>query len=475
MNPALRVLKNSSALLISIILERGLAFLLPWYVARMLGPDIWGSYSTALAFVLIAEALAHWGLIGLLPREVARDRPMTGAYLTNGGIIAAGASIFSIILVLLFAWLLKYPNDVAYLIYIGVILTVLPAAEAKIIESVITGVEKMEWIVAARFPLTIIRIAGSVYFLSKGFGIEVLFYLLAGYYVVLSIAYLFLIRRNLPHFRFLLDTALVKSLAIQALPFVVIVASSQVFLQLDRVFLSKLWDTDAVGIYATGIMAVQLMYMLAPAVMQSLYPGLSRAYLKSRTRFSSLVSQIFKLLFIGVYPVMMTIIAFAEVVIILVFGREYESSVIVLRIVALGILPSFLSRILYRSILASDNERLGIYVSVFGSLFSLVAVVLLVPSYGVVGASIAAASTMFFNMVVNYYFAKRIVRFEVRQALLFPSACALASMVAFGLLMQWSYFGAWVVSMVIFILMLFGTKTLRLSELRELTATQGRV
>jgi hypothetical protein len=78
-------------------------------------------------------------------------------------------------------------------------------------------------------------------------------------------------------------------------------------------------------------------------------------------------------------------------------------------------------------------------------------------------------------MVVNYYFAKRIVRFEVRQALLFPSACALASMVAFGLLMQWSYFGAWVVSMVIFILMLFGTKTLRLSELRELTATQGRV
>jgi O-antigen/teichoic acid export membrane protein len=471
MNPALRVLKNSTALSISIILERGLAFLLPWYVARILGPDTWGNYSTALAFVLIAEAIAPWGLIGLLPREVARDLPKTGAYLSSGGIIGGAASVFSIILVLLFAWLLNYPNDVAYLIYIGVILTVLPAAEAAIIESVITGVEKMEWIVAARFPLTIIRIAGSVFLLSKGWGIEVLFFILAGYYVVLSIAYLFLIRRNLPHFRLSLDTTLVKSLAIQALPFVVIVASSQVFLQLDRVFLSKLWDTDAVGIYATGIMAVQLMYMLAPAVMQSLYPGLSRAYLRSLTRFSSLVSQIFKLLFIGVYPVMMTIIAFAEVMIILVFGREYESSVIVLRIVALGILPSFLSRILYRSLLASDNERLGIYVSVFGSLFSLVAVVLLIPSYGVVGASIAAASTMFFNMVINYYFARRVVRFEVQQALLRPSACALVSMVAFGLLMQWSYFGAWAISMVIFIFMVLGTRTLRLSELRELTGT----
>ncbi|HET6444733.1 MAG TPA: polysaccharide biosynthesis C-terminal domain-containing protein, partial [candidate division Zixibacteria bacterium] len=353
------------------------------------------------------------------------------------------------------------------------VLTVLPAAEAAIIESVITGVEKMEWIVVARFPLTVIRVAGSVFLLSKGWGIEVLFYLLAGYYVVLSIAYLCLIRRNLPHFRFSLDTTLIKSLAIQALPFVVIVASSQVFLQLDRVFLSKLWDTDAVGIYAAGIMTVQLMYMLAPAIMQSLYPGLSRAYLKSRTRFSNLVSQIFKLLFIGVYPVMMTIIAFAEVVIILVFGREYESSVIVLRIVALGILPSFLSRILYRSILASDNERLGIFVSIFSSLFSLVAVVLLVPSYGVVGASIAAASTMFFNMIINYYFARRVVRFEVQQAILRPSACALVSMVAFGILMQWSYIGAWVVSMIIFVLMLLGTRTLRLSELRELTATKA--
>jgi O-antigen/teichoic acid export membrane protein len=472
MNPALRVLKNSTALSISIILERGLAFLLPWYVARIMGPETWGNYSTALAFVLIAEALAPWGLIGLLPREVARDKSKTGAFLTNGGIIGGAASIFSIILVLIFAWLLNYPDDVAYLIFTGVILAVLPAAEAAIIESVITGVEKMEWIVAARFPLTLLRIAGSVFLLSRGWGIEVLFYILAIYYIVLAIAYILLMRRNLRHIRFSVDPAMVKSLAIQALPFVVIVASSQVFLQLDRVFLSKLWDTEAVGIYATGIMAVQLMYMLAPAVMQSLYPGLSRAYLKSRTRFSDLVSQIFKLLFIGVYPLMMTIIAFAEVMIILVFGQEYESSVIVLRIVALGILPSFLSRILYRTILASDNERMGIYVSIFGSLFSLIVIILLVPSYGVVGASIAAASTMLFNMIINYYFARRIVHFEVQQALLRPSACALVSMVSFGLLMQWNYLGAWAVSMIIFALMVLGTRTLRLSELRDMITVQ---
>jgi O-antigen/teichoic acid export membrane protein len=176
------------------------------------------------------------------------------------------------------------------------------------------------------------------------------------------------------------------------------------------------------------------------------------------------------LLFVGVFPLMMTVVAFAEFMILLVFGEEYAPSVIVLRIVALGILPSFLSRILYRSILASDNERLGIYVSVFGSAFNLAAVILLVPTYGVVGASIAAASTMLFNMLINYYFARKTVRFEVERALLRPSACALVSMGAFGLLMQWSYLGAWAVSMVIFAAMLVGTRTLRWSEIRELTA-----
>jgi O-antigen/teichoic acid export membrane protein len=264
--------------------------------------------------------------------------------------------------------------------------------------------------------------------------------------------------------------SLAKELARRAIPFLVIVSASQVFIQIDRVFLSKLWNTDAVGIYATGVMVVQLIYMIAPAVMQSLYPGLSRAYLNSRVRFSSLVSKIFKLLFIGVYPVMMTIVVFAEVMILLVFGDEYEPSVIVLRIVALGILPSFLSRILYRSLLASDNERSGVYVSVFGSIFNLAAVILLIPAYGVVGASIAAASTMLFNMFVNYYFATRIIRFELMNAFLRPSACALASMLAFGLLSQWSYLGAWAVSMVIFAAMVFGTRTLTLSEIRELTA-----
>lgn len=470
MNPAVRVLKNSTALSLSILLERGLAFLLPWYVARIMGREVWGQYSTALTFVLIAGAIAPWGLNGLLPREVARNRSKTGVYLANGGIVAGISSVFTIILVILVAWLLRYPDDVAYLIYTGVLLTVLPAAEATIIESVITGVERMEWIVAARFPLTILRIAGSIFFLSRGWGIEVLFYFLAIYYLILAASYLFIIRRNLPRFRLSFDGALLKPLVTQALPFMIIIASSQVFLQIDRVVLSKVWDTNAVGIYATGIMAIQLIYMLVPAVMQSLYPGLSRAYLKSINRFSSLVSQVFKLLFIGAYPLMMTIIAFAEIMILFVFGQEYEPSVIVLRLVALGILPSILSRILYRSILASDNERYGIYVAVAGGLFNLTAVALLVPAYGVVGASIAAASTMLFNMIVNFIFATRFFQFELNNALLRPSACALTSMVAFGLLMQWSLIGAWFISMIVFGILLFITRTLSLAELRELTA-----
>lgn len=474
MTPTIRVFKNSAALTISILIERSLNFFLPWYVARVLGREVWGDFSTAYTFIIIASALATWGLTGLLPRQVARENEKAGTLLTNASVIGFAASIITLVFTLLAVNFLNYPPHVEILIYIGLILVLLPQTEATLFESIIQGLERMEWIVFVRLPGTILRIAATIYLLSKGYDIYILFVLLAAYYLFTCIFYFFIFKRYVPHFRLRANLLEVRLLFFQAIPFFVVVSTTETFKQLDRIFLSKSWDTDAVGIYATGTMFIQLLYMLAPALMAALFPGLSRSYLSSLERFSFLVSWLFKLLAVTIFPVMLFTISFASAMIILVFGQEYEPSVIVLQLTALGIVPSFLSRFLYRATLASNNERLAVYIAIVGNITNLILNILLIPRFGLIGASLAAVGTILVNLVQNFWYVTRFTKFDMRGALFLPGLCIMIGGLIYSVVAFYNLIWAFVISVPVFVLALLITGTIGREDLVQLQLVKPR-
>jgi len=476
MNPAWRVLKNSTALSFTVLLEQGVAWFVPWYVARIQGMEDWGYYSTALAFITIAAPLAYWGLDQLLPREVARDRAQAGILLANAGVVGGIVSLLATGIALGVVHFLDYPLPVEQLIYVGLILVLLPRTEAILCEAVINGLERMEWIVLVRFPITVLRVSLSILLLAKGFSLQVLFFAWAGYYVLASGIYVVLLKRAVPGFGLRFDRRLGSELAVRAFPFAVTIFVGETAKHIDRIFISKFQNTDAVGIYTAGILLVQMMYLIAPAIMNALFPGLSRAYVASRERFSVLVSRLFRYLFASTVPVALAITAFADELILLIFGQEYVASIPVLRIYSLGIVPSFLARLLYRSLLASDNERVAVKVSVVNSVVGLLLIILLIPRYGLIGASIAAVSLEVFGLVQNlFYISRGIVRFEFRRALLLPACCTLVSISLYLILLRWNPIAAWLFATAGFVGMIFVTKVITREDLSMFSIGKLRI
>lgn len=475
MNSPLRVLKNSAALSISVLLERGVGFFLPWYIARVEGREIWGQYSTALAFIGLSSMFASWGLDQLLPRQIARDRARVGPLLTNASIVGGLASILTAMTVVATVGFLNYPSPVQRLIWMGVILVLFPRTESLLCESTISGLERMEWIAAVRFPVTILRVALSLLLLSRGFGVDALFVVLCSYYVVVWVAYLTLVTRCVPTFRLKVDPSLIGALFVQAVPFVATISIGEASKQIDRVLLSKLWDTDSVGLYSTGIMLVQVLYLVAPAIMNALFPMISRVYVASQQQFSRVITRVSKLLLIGTFPVSLTIITFASPFILLVFGQDYASSVAVLRVYAIGIMPSFVGRLLYRSILASDNERLAVRVALVNSAASVALNVLLIPNYGMLGAAVSGISTEFLGLIQNLLYLSRTgTKVELSEALLRPWICILASAMVYWGVMQWSFPIAWVVSIGVFTCTLIISGTISRADLALVSAVRRR-
>jgi O-antigen/teichoic acid export membrane protein len=461
MHTSLRVLKNSTALSISVLLERGIAFILPWYVARILGREAWGDFNTAYSFILIGAALAPGGLMGLLPRQIARDRKLTPAAAANGSVLGLISGVATALIMLLIVLLLDYEPSLELLIMTGILTVIIPRTLDVILETIFQGLEQMEWIVLVRLPATVIRVVFSIILLEAGMGIEILFYALLLYHILTCLFYWTLLRRQFPDLKLRFNPPDLRNLFLQAIPFFLIISITETFRQADRIFLSKLWDSDAVGIYATGALFIQLLYMFAPALMGALFPGLSRTYTHDRERFSYLVSWFFKLLGILMFPMTLLIISYAGLAILLVFGPEYTLSVPVFRLLALGIVPTFLSRIMYRAILASDNERLAVRVSLVANGANLLLNILLIPSLGVLGASLAVLGTILVNFAQNFRYALKVVRFDYWQALWKPLLCMTGSLAVYIPLFQSGRPGAagWAATAV-FLIAVFGTGTL---------------
>jgi O-antigen/teichoic acid export membrane protein len=489
-NPVLRILKNSTALSLAVLLERGIAFFLPWYVARVRGSEVYGGYSTAMTFVVIAAGFAFWGLDQLVPREIARSRERAGSLLASSAVLGGVTSLVTAAVVLVVVTFLDYAAGVRTLITLGVAFVLLPRTEATLCEATVNGLERMEWIVAVRFPAALLRIGVSILVLSRGWGMEALLVILAATHLIACGAYLAIFVRFVPGFRLRVDRTLARSLAVQAIPLVVTIGIGEGARQLDRVFLSTRWDVASVGFYSTGIMLVQLVYMLAPAVMNALYPVLSRAYLASRERFAAQVSHVFRLLFIAIFPLALAIVALADVVILFAFGEEYVPSIAVLRIYALGIVPSFLGRLMYRTLLASNNERLTVRIVIVNSVTIAVLNLLLVPRYGVRGAALAAACAELVGLVQNLFYVSRSVgRFAYGRALARPASCVLVSAAAFWAAtrwegpssrlpvigsVQWALVAGLALSLVVFVAMLFISRTITRDDRALLGALRHR-
>lgn len=466
MTASARVIKNSTILSALVLLERAIAFFLPWYVARVQGKSVWGEYSTAMSFVLVGVSLGYWGLAQYLPREVARNREGARAYLFAGMRVAFLASLVMTLAVAAIVFVLDYPPETRNLILLGVILLVLPNAESLVAESVIYGLERMDWVAFVRFPLTIVRTAVAIFFLQQGAPISVLFPILAIYYALTILGYVYIVGAKyesptvgatLPK-----QSLSTMSLAQAAIPFFLITLVGETFRQVDRIFISKLWDTDWVGVYATGIMLVQVGQMLPPAIMNAIFPGLSRAY-TDPGRFQKLSLRLFKLLLLGMFPPVLAAFALSKPLILRLFGNEYTDSVPVMAIAVWSLLPILATRLLFRILLASNQERLAIPVAVVRSTITVLLNLWLIPRQGVVGAAVVLVVVELAALILNLSFVhSRVFRFQFWQNLWLPCLCMAVSVAVFVLLPN-----AWIglpVALVIFGGSLLLSRTLSLDD-----------
>ncbi len=443
-----RAARNALSLLASVGIDRLTSFIIILYIGRILDVGSLGDYGVVMGLLNIFQTLTMFGQGQIVLREVSRDRRLAGAHLVNSGFLLTLSSLLFMLLMNGIVRLLRY--DPAILRYTWVAgLSLLPYALMTVTESVIQAMERMKFIAVAKGVGMSAKVVVAIGMLALGMDLRAVFATLGASWALIALIYIVILIRLGVRIPWRLEGAFSRRLLSLSWTFLLLGAFGMAFKQADVLMLSRLGATrfekfwlgffpipvplegydelsrTITGYYTAAYKLAQIGQMILPALVLPIVPALSRFFVDSQERFARLSQRTIRLLLVLVLPVAVAVTFYADWILHLAYGEHYAASAPVLRILIWTLAPAYANTVLYRTIIASDNEVASLRISVINTAFTFVLNYFFLPLYGASGAAVVWVATVTLGFGQNYFFIhKRVFRIDPVEVLLKPLFCA---------------------------------------------------
>ena len=182
----------------------------------------------------------------------------------------------------------------------------------------------------------------------------------------------------------------------------------------DTLTLTYFRSPEEVGFYQVALPTSQIPFVLSISLIAILFPIISELWAKKEgILLSKGLMLILKFLLIVAVPLAMIFIAFPDSVILLLFGGRSLPAVLSLQILSIGVIFLISSNVFSSTLIAIGKPFLNTKIVIFVALFNLFFNLLLVPIYGLLGASLTTASSFMLLFLLTIYFTKKNVRFII--------------------------------------------------------------
>ncbi|MFC1549259.1 flippase [Nitrospirota bacterium] len=395
-----RVVRNTTALMASSVLGKGVAFLSVLLAARYLGAKGYGLLAFALSFNHIFKVIVGLGFTPLIVKDVARDHSLAVPYLRKVLWIKMFLVIIAFGIISFCINVLGYNGDESTVIYMLFIFIVFHSL-ADIGFGVLRAFEQIHLVALGEFILVLSVFAG--YSLAVYSGADVVAFSLmnaiaGGFCMMYSAA---MVRRALRGSDMKI-TSMVSGFTSariirDSLPFALIAAFNLLLLYLDTVMLGILRTQSEVGVYSVAYRMALFLMIVPLAVHFSLVPAFSKLYSIGSDAVAVNVMRAFRYNLIAGVPIGVGGALLAWRVIPPIFGADYYGAALIFAILVWSIVFSFIRYPFVTMFEATDRQSILARILAIAVVLNIVVNLALIPSYGMIGAAIATVVT---DMVV---------------------------------------------------------------------------
>lgn len=172
----------------------------------------------------------------------------------------------------------------------------------------------------------------------------------------------------------------------------------------DSFLIGYFKDIYQVGIYNSAVPIALIINIIPGLFITLFFPLINKEYAKNNIKLiENLSKQVGKWIFLMGVPIFILILLFPEFILNLLFGEEYIIAADALRILSVGALFSATFSIPNQLILMKGKSKTILFDLSASVILNLLLNLLLIPNYGIVGASIATTiSSIFLGLLYLY-------------------------------------------------------------------------
>jgi len=178
----------------------------------------------------------------------------------------------------------------------------------------------------------------------------------------------------------------------------------QIYYRVDIVMLGFMKSDRDVGIYSAAYNIFQVINIFPALVISSVYPRFSNLFALNKKKFKRESFKILKYLVLASLVIAIFGIVFSRSIISVIFGPEYQASIIVLSILFIAFLFLFPAHLFSNSLIIMESTKLVTVITFLSALFNVIANYILIPIYSYNGAAITTLATEFLVFVLCLIF-----------------------------------------------------------------------
>ncbi len=465
------IAKNTLYLTVASVGQKVLAFVYFMFIARVMKVEGTGAYFLALSLTTIFSIVVDFGLQPVLVREIAKGRE-TGRLIRTILGVKIPLAILAFFAVILLARILGYDPMVQQLVMLAAVVMVLDSV-ALTFYGILRGEQLLKYESLGIFvgQALILLVGGSVLFLNPSLPMLIVALMVGSIFNALFSLTIVLKRFGARALVPSWDGAFARKVLRIALPFALAGAFVKVYSYIDTVLLSQFHGEAAVGLYAIAYKLTYAFQFLPMAFVAALYPGMSSMLVHDRDRVARLFEDAMWYMMLLVTPIVLGIWSIADQIVPAFAGSEFIGSILPLQILIFVLFFIFLDFPIGSLLNAADRQVTKTAIMGVTMVVNVILNFLLIPSLGVVGATIAALGSFFVLFAGGLYFVPQIISWSPSRLVrrLFPILVSglIMAVVAVSLKPYLHFVLVIAVAAIVYFALLFVVRAVSIEQLKQ--------
>lgn len=385
----------------------GLGLLVWVWIARYLGPQDFGTYMFALAFVGLFGVVATLGLDRIVVREIVHDPSCTNEILGSSFILRLVSGTCGLLLSFLAIYFVR-PDDptMRWLVAIAGLALVFQAFsvidlwfQSQVIAKYSVWARSVAFVIVAVILMTLVFIHAPLI----AFAWVVLGETILGM-IGLVLVYVITGHRLMA---WQIRTKRVIALISESWPLIVSGLAIMIYMKIDQVMIGVMIDDNAVGVYSAAARVSEFWYFIPMAIVSSLTPALIEAKKSSEDVYYRSLRKLFYLMSALAFAIAIPMTFFSGFVIRLLFGQAYSAAGTVLAVHIWAAIFVFLGVAQSVWTISEGLAKLLMVRTLMGAGANVLLNFILIPKYGPLGAAIATVSSYALSAFVANAFSWR--------------------------------------------------------------------